>query len=181
MPWREKSQSARWRSARCARAAAIGPFTRSHSEPRGGWGTAKTHCQTCLTVCLPCSPICLSVCLTAPLSLPQPVGGTFPTKRQRSVNLPTHVATSSSIPDSICTDLRRAALIIESRGGERWGGGVCVCEPKHCLCMNQGHWKIKADRGEIITDCSCGIILMRLCFTKPCLLYRMASLWDNYC
>lgn len=118
--------------------------------------------------------VCISICLFV-----SDCWGTFPTKEEAKPP-PTSVATSSSIPDSICTDLQRAALIIESTGGEvGWGEGGG--EPAHCLCMNQGHWKIKADCGEIITDCSCGIILMRLGLTKPCLLYTMASLWDDYC
>lgn len=54
----------------------------------------------------------------------------------------------SSIPDSICTDLQRAALIIES-SGVGWGGR----ELAHCLRTNQGHWKIKEDCSVIITDC----------------------------
>lgn len=138
---------------------------------RGGWGTAKTHCQrTFLSHCLSAFP---SACLS------QTVGGLFQLKAEEAKPPPTSVATSSSIPDSICTDLQRAALIIESTRG-RWDGERGG-EPAHCLCMNQGHWKIKADCGEIITDCSCGIILMRLGLTKPCLLYTMASLWDDYC
>lgn len=54
-------------------------------------------------------------------------------------------------------------------------------EPAHCLCMNQGHWKIKVDCGETITDHFCGIILMPLGLTKLCLLYTTASLRDDYC
>lgn len=92
---------------------------------------------------------------------------------------PTREATSSSIPDSICTDLQRAALIIESKeGGEGRGGGG---EAAHCLCMYQGHWEIKADCSEIITDCSCSVIVMRLGPTKACLLYGAASLWGDCC
>lgn len=65
----EKSQSAHWRSARCAGAAAKGPFKGSHSETGGGWGTAKTHCQPfSLSVCLhfrlpACLPVLLFLCL----------------------------------------------------------------------------------------------------------------------
>lgn len=143
---------AHWRSTRCASAAAKGPFKRSHSKPGGGWGTDKTHCQTLPAVCPPASP---SVCL---------LGG-FVQLQAEECKPPPSEATSSSIPDSIYTDLQRAALIIESKGGSGMEG-----EPAHCLGMNQGHWKIKADCGEIITDCSCGIMLMHLVLPKPCLL-----------
>lgn len=77
-----------------------------------------------LSVCLPAVPsACLSYCCSVSSSGLIGGGGAFPTKGRGSVNLPTRVPTSSSIPDSICTDLRRAALIIESRR-ERWYGGV---------------------------------------------------------
>lgn len=138
---------------------------------RGGWGTAKTHCQrTFLSHCLSAYP---SACLS------QTVGGLFRLKRRLSPHPPVWLHPHLSLIQFalIC---REPHLSLRARGGGgmgRGGGG----EPAHCLCMNQGHWKIKADCGEIITDCSCGIILMRLGLTKPCLLYTMASLWDDYC
>lgn len=122
-------------------------------------------------------PISLPVCLSV---FVRPAGGIFRLMAGEG-KPPTLDATFSSISDSICTDLQRAALIIESRGGG-WGWWYGEgSEPAHCLCMNQGHWKIKADCGEIITNCCCGITLMRLGLTKPCLLYTTASLWDDYC
>lgn len=76
----------------------------------GLWGgAAKTHTAN-LSYCLSaCISACLSACLTVSLSPPQPVGGLFQLKAEEG-ETPTHVATSSSIPDSICTDLQRAAL-----------------------------------------------------------------------
>lgn len=66
MPWREKVsqhigavQGVRVQQPR-------GPFKRSHAEPIGRRGAAKTHCQTLLTVYLPAFPsVCLPSCLSA--------------------------------------------------------------------------------------------------------------------
>lgn len=166
----EEIQSAHWRSTRCASAAANEPFKRSHSESGGGWGTAETHCQTLLN----CLSAYISVYLTVCLTLPQPVVGFFQLKAKEGKPPPVRLQPHPSL-------IQFALICRELHLSLRAGGGGMEGEPAHCLCMNQGHWKIKADCSEIITDCSCGIILMRLGLTKPCLLYTTASLWDDYC
>lgn len=159
-----KSQSAHWRSTRCASAAAKGPFKRSHSEPgEGGAQPRHTAKPFSLSVCL---HFHLYVCLTVSMSLPQPVGELIQLKTEKGKPPP------------------RGYILIHPWFNLHWSAESHTyhCERgAHCLSMNQGHWKIKADCCEIITDCSCGIILMRLGLTKPCLLHTMASLWDAYC
>lgn len=139
----------------------------------GGWLAQPTHTAKSFStvhshVCV-CQSVCLSVCLS-PLS-PQGLFQLYAAEVKPPPPPPAWLHPHSP-PDSICTHLQRAALIIER--GERGG------EPAYCLCMNQGHWKIK-DCSGIIAECSCGIIPARPRLTKPCLLYIMALLWDDCC
>lgn len=168
----EKSQSAHWSSTRCASAAAKRTIQKKPLRAWGGWGTAKTHCQTLPTVCL---SVCLTVCTVCIyclfLSL---LGGFCQLKAEEGKPPPVRLHPHPS-PIQFTLICREPHLSLRAGGEVGWG------EPAHCLCMNQGHWKIKADCGEIITDCSCGIILMHLGLTKPGLLYTTASLWDDYC
>lgn len=163
MPWREEKSV--WHSARCVSAAAIGPSS-------WGGGLERVGCSQDTLPNLPC-PARLSACLLYSLIY-----------SQRSINLPTmwlHPHPSLIQFALICRELH---LSLREEGGGTGGGrggGWGGWASTNCLFMNQGHWKIKAECVTIITDCSCAIILMSLGLTKPCLLYTMASLWDDYC
>lgn len=171
----EKSQSAHWRSTRCCECGSQRTIQKKPLRAGGRVG----HSQDTLpnpSVCLHFHlSVCESVLLFVCLPLPHSVGGLFQLKAEEGKPPPVRLHPHPSLIQFalICREPH-----LSLRAGGRWDGGG---EPAHCLCMNQGHWKIKADCGEIITDCSCGIILMRLGLTKPCLLYTTASLWDDYC
>lgn len=176
-----KSQSAHWRSTRCASAAAKRTIQkkprRAHWKARRSQDTLPdpSHClSACISVCLSTfSSVCFFLSL---------LGGFFQLKAEEGKPPFPHHHLHYPWCYALIHPWFNLHWSAEShtyhweQGVVGWGG-----EPAHCLCMNQGHWKIKADCGEIITDCFCGIILMHLALTKPCLLYTTASLWDDYC
>ena len=104
-------------------------------------GGAQTHCQTLPATCRP-ARLRLAVCPSLSLPLPIVLFIFFLRLKGRGEShlllLPPFLArdaTSSSIPDSICTDLQRAAFIIESRGVGVGGGGMVEGVSQHIVSV----------------------------------------------